>query len=215
MLFMMYSYSHISIMLTSVVANAGGVVIPILFGFCFNNKKASVLLILAAIIILIAAVIPFIKKGSFAGGGRFLWFLALYFVFMGTLSILSKIYAQSGDTASVFTYLFITNVFTAIISAVVTAVMYYRKKNTGDFVWITRHDFLDSALRAMLAVLTTALSIMILKTMPISVYSVLASGISFATKGVVSGFIFREPMSRTSKVAFVLALISVIMVALV
>ena len=214
-LFMVYAYSHISIMLTSVVTNAGSIVIPLVFGLCFNNEKASVLLILAAILILCAAVIPFVKKGSLSGGGKFAWFLLLYFLFMGCNGVLSKLYAQSGDTSNVFVYLFMTNVFTSIISVVVIAVMYLKKKNTGDFVWITRHDFFDSALRAMIAVLFTALAIMILKIMPVSVYSVLTSGVGFTVNALVSSLFFKEKMSKVAKISFVLALASVIMVALV
>ncbi len=214
-LFMVYAYSRISIMLTAVVTNAGSIVIPLIFGLCFNNEKASVLLILAAVLILCAAVVPFVKRGSFAGGGKFLWFLVLYFLFMGFLGICSKLYAQSGDPTSVFTYLFLSNVFTTAISVVVIAVMYLKKKNTGDFVWISRRDFFDSAIRAMIMIIVSALGILILKIMPISVYAILNSGVGFATNALISRFAFKEPMTRVAKISFVLALASVIMVALV
>lgn len=203
-----YVYSKTSLMLALIVGSAGGIVVPIVFGICFNGEEPSVRLLVSAVLILVAAVAPFIKKDTFKGGFRFLGVLILFFLFNGATSIVSKLYAQSNSGVDTATYLIMINVFVIIFSAICAALFLIRKKK--EFVWINFSDAANSGLRTVFSVFGMYLSIAVLAMMPISVYSVLSSALSLIFNALVSRILFKEKMSFAAKISFVLALASII-----
>ena len=203
-----YVYSKTSLTLALIVSSAGAIVVPLLFGVLFNNETASIRLVVSAFLILFAAVFPFVKKDTFKDGKKFLWILILFFIFNGTISIVSKLYAQSETATDTASYLILTNVFVVVFSLLCALLILAKKKK--NFVWINLSDASNSGLRTVLSVAASYLSVTILATMPVSLYSVLTSSISLILNALSSRFVFGEKMSLASKISLVLALASII-----
>lgn len=203
-----YVYSKTSLTLALIVGSAGSIVLPVVFGICFNGEDPSIRIIVSAVLILTAAILPFIKKDTFTGGMKFLWILILFFVFNGTTGIVSKLYAQSNSGVDTATYLILVNVFVIIFSLIFAVIFLIRKK--GDFVWINSKDATNSGLRTILSVAGMYISLIILATMPISLYSVLVSAVSLMLNALSSIILFKEKMTLAAKISFVLALASII-----
>ena len=203
-----YVYSKTSMTLALIVGSAGGIVIPVVFGICFNGEDPSIRVLVSAVLILVAAILPFIKKGTFKGGIKFLWVLILFFLFSGATGIVSKLYAQSNSGVDTATYLILVNVFVILFSGLCGLGFLIKKKK--DFVWINLKDATNTALRTILSVAGMYISVTILVTMPISVYSVLASALSLMLNALSSRFLFKEKLTTSAKISFVLALASII-----
>ena len=123
-----YVYSKTSLALALIVSSAGSIVVPILFGLCFNGEQPSIRLIISAVLILVAAILPFAKRGMFKDSGKFLWILILFFFFNGATGIVSKVYAQTEGASDTSSYLILTNVFVIIFSLVCALFILLRKK---------------------------------------------------------------------------------------
>ena len=203
-----YVYSKTSLTLALIVGSAGSIVLPVVFGICFNGEDSSIRVLVSAVLILVAAILPFIKKGTFKGGIKFLWVLILFFLFSGATGIVSKLYAQSNSGVDTATYLILVNVFVILFSGLCSLGFLIKKKK--DFVWINLKDVTNTALRTILSVAGMYISVTILVTMPISVYSVLASALSLMLNALSSRFLFKEKLTTSAKISFVLALASII-----
>lgn len=207
--FTMYAYSHISLTLTSIISSAGAIIVPMLFGLLINNEPASFKLILSAFLMLIAAVLPVIKDVSFGSSKKFIWFLALYFVFSGLSNILNKLYTQAENVTDTLSYFFLTNVFMFFICGVgiICTLIISRKKGTFDR--ITLPHAINSGTRTVLSLIVSYLSLSVLTIIPVSLYAVLSSSIALIGNAIVSRFIFKEKMSIAAKISFVLAIASI------
>ncbi|MBQ7901632.1 MAG: hypothetical protein IJ365_06695 [Clostridia bacterium] len=181
-----------------------------IFGFCLNNEPTRPRLIISAVLILCAAVLPFLRDGNFSGGKKFLWFLLTYFMFSGSVNILSKLYSQSKDVADTLSYFFLTNVFMLAICLVGIWILYLKSRKKGNFEVIKMPLITNSFARTVLSLITSYMSIAILAMMPVSLYSVLSASLSLVGNAIVSRLVFKENMSRLAKVSFVLAMLSIV-----
>lgn len=207
--FTIYAYAHISLTLTSIISSAGGIIIPMLFGLLLNNEPVSFRLILSALLMLTAAVLPIIKDTSVNSGKKFIWFLAIYFVFSGLPNILSKLYTQQVNVADTLSYFFLTNVFMFFICAIGITITYLMSRKKSVFERITLPHALNSGARTGLSLIISYISIAVLRLIPVSLYAVLASSIALIGNALVSRFLFKERMNPIAKISFVLAIVSI------
>lgn len=205
--FMVYAYSHISLTLTSIISSAGAIIIPMIFGFVFNGEPAGIRLIISALLILTAAVLPVFRDTTIKFDKKFIWFLALYFVYAGLPNILSKLYTQNENVTDTLSYFFLTNVFMFIFCG--TGILVCRLKN-GPLEKLSVPLMSNGAVRTVMSLVTSYLSIVILSLMPISVYSVLSASLSLIGTALLSRFVFKEKMSRQALISFILALLSIL-----
>ncbi len=204
--FMVYSYSRISITLTSIIGSAGGIVIPMTFGLLFNGEQASIRLIFSALLILSAAVLPVFRDSTVKFEKKFIWFLALNFVYSGLPNILSKLYTQNENVVDTLSYFFLTNVFMFIFCGV--GLIFCRLKS-GPLDRLSFPLFANGGIRVVMSLVVSYLSITIISLMPMSVYSVLSASLSLIGTALLSRFVFKEKMSRQAVISFILALISI------
>jgi len=205
--FVVYSYAHISITLTSIISSAGAIIIPMLFGLVFNGEPTSLRLILSAILILIAATLPIFKDKTVRFDKKFIWFLALYFVYAGLPNILSKLYTQNENVTDTLSYFFLTNVFMFIFCVIG---LFFCRLCSGPLEKLSVSLITNGGVRTVMSLVGSYLSIAILALMPISVYSVLSASLSLIGTALLSRFVFKEKMSRQALISFLLALLSII-----
>ncbi|MFA7636632.1 MAG: hypothetical protein WCX81_02595 [Monoglobales bacterium] len=208
--FFVYSYSRISIALTTIIGAGGSIVVPMLFGLIFNGEPISARLIISALLILTAVVLPIfndVPKKSVKGT---IPFLTAYFIFTGLPGILNKLYTQENNVVDTISYFFLTNAVMFLISGI--CIIFFSIKNKGfrSLEKLPLRWYYNCGLRTVLSLFSSYLSLTIIAIMPISLYSVLSSSLGLAGTALISRFFFKEKLPVITVFSLILAICSFI-----
>lgn len=200
--------SKMNLMLCSVFGNGSQTVVW-LVGIIFFRDAFEFGGALSAGLILISVLLPILKlKGNkTAKGGIIVGFFRT--AVSASSVILNKLYATEPHKMSDSVMCFYTNVFVLVILLVYFAFMKDKGGLIDGFSNVGK-KIVFAPICAVLSNLGTVLSMYVLRTLPLSTYSIITYSFGFVTVFINSKFIFREKRTAIDTIAFLLSAVAVV-----
>lgn len=200
--------SKMNLMLCSVFNNGSQTVVW-LVGIVFFRDVFEFGGALSAGLILISVLLPLLKlKGNkTAKGGIAVGFFRT--AVSASSIVLVKLYAAEPHKMSDSVMCFYTNLFILVLLLIYFVFMKDKSGLIDGFSNVGK-KIVFAPICAVLSNLGTVLSMYVLRTLPLSTYSIVTYSLGFATVFINSKFIFREKRTAIDTVAFILSAIAVV-----
>ena len=218
-LFMLRSMAHANMAVVTIVQNAGGLVIPALYGFLFLDEPVTLPCILSLVFVMAAFLIAFsenryLEEREQTSQNKMLYILLA--LTCGISGIIPKAYTVSGSQASNGAYLTWINIFIVIMVSVAFVLVKWKSKQTmrAFTAGVKLKNYLPIVLGSVSGCVASVFSMKAITQMDIAIYSPLSSAMSMVFLLCVSGVIFKEKISMQNIFAAVLGTIAVICTAL-
>lgn len=200
--------SKMNLMLCSVFGNGSQTVVW-LVGVIFFREAFEFGGALSAGLILISILLPLLnlKGGKTAKSGLAVGFFRTAIAASST--VLMKLYAAEPHKMSDSVMCFYTNVFVLVLLLIYFAFMKDKGGLIDGFSNVGK-KIVFAPICAVLSNLGTVLSMYVLRTLPLSTYSIITYSLGFATVFINSKFIFREKRTAIDTIAFILSATAVV-----
>lgn len=206
-------YRKMNLVMISVFGR-GNIITSWIIGICFFKEPVKMTSILAVVLVLIAIIIPVFesknknqKKSSVEA--YLVGILMIIIVGCNTFVLQSYYKHPQTDTQSASAMFFYTNVFLFFVMA---GIFIYssRKSNGGQGVkqelkTVNPICILLIVLTCIIGNPTNVLSAYVLKTMPLSIYTIFSAGVSSIVIYLMSRFIFKEKVSKLEMISLIIA----------
>ena len=206
--------SKLSLAFVGVIAGAGGIVWPALFGVVYFGENISLSLICAVLLMLTAAVFPLLegKTGhSTVKGAVVVPIAVVYFVLCGASAIWSKLYASTPGVCDSKSCFLLVNVILVIGTGGVLYV-HFRRNSEGRHSSMrklfTKKQVVNIGTQTIASNICSVLGVLILVKMDVSIYTIVQSSLTLIIGTFISKFYFKEYVTWKNWVSLVLAVVA-------
>jgi len=209
----LFAMKYTPLPILTIIGMASGILLPSAFGILFFKEALTLQLIISAILIFAATTIPFLKKNDDKKHftGKALIWCTISFFLNGSATILVQLYAKDSRVLASEVMFFITN-FVIVIASIIALLVYTKGKlklKTIVCAYKPLH-ILNIGTRTLVNNISSVLQIIILTSIPVSVYSVFTSSMSLILTTLLSALIFKEKQREGTFVALSLAIAATI-----
>lgn len=209
--------SKLSLAFASVIASAGGIVLPAVFGVMYFGEKMSLGLIFSILLMLVATVFPLFETeaghGSVRDVVKSLPIAIVYFILCGASVIWSKLYTNTPGVCDSKSYFFMVNAILVIGTGGFLFVHLLKKpknKRTNVLKLFSKKQVMNIGIQTATSNICSVLSILILSKMDISVYTIASSSLTLIAGTIVSKFYFKEYVTWKNWFSLILAIIAIV-----
>ena len=203
----LYVYSAISISLSSVLSMSGTIILPTLFGIVFFKEAVTIRMLLSLVLILLAVVLPGVKGAQLQRNKKTLIICFIFFGVNGLAVILSQLYAKNPHVCSANSYFFVTNVILGVVCAFYLFRNYIKYGAQQDKkTALSAQQIGNIVIRTVLSNVCAVLSILLLKEMEVSMYTILSAALGLIGNVIISKLVFKEQVDKETLAAVVLAI---------
>lgn len=195
----------------TVFTNAGGIIVPVLFGAFFLNEKIDLPDILSCILLTIVVIIPLFskknnKKTSFLG-----YFLCVLLFFeAGAATVVYKLYAIAKNVADTNVFCFWCN-FIMLIYLIPTSLKNGKNQIIEEFVKTSPKAYFRAVLSVICLTSTTLFGILALEKISITVYTLTTGSLGLIFSTVFSQIIFSEKITKRTALFMLLSIVAIIL----
>lgn len=212
------AFSKMNLLSYSIFRNSS-FIITWLFGLVFLKENVSVSSVIAILLICITVILPVFNKTESNKKNTLSAYILgfLLMIFSATSSIIVKIFSSFPDsspqTNSIM--LFYTNVFMGVFSVVfliMTNIQNSKGGSTRTMLQVLKPSYIWLLIPIcnILQISSTLFTMHVQKTMPLSIYTILSTGIGGVTLFIISKVFFREKATRLDIIAWILSLIATV-----
>lgn len=214
----LFSYSKVNLVLLSIFTKSVTIA-NWLCGVIFFHETPTTTNIISVVILCAAVFIPLLDLRQNKGNLRLTYLLGGLLLLLNTATaMLMKVYVMDPavDSASVSSMLFFTHGFMAIIPVFI--LLFRWKKHPVSFKLECSHvhwsAFACIALACLSGNPSQLLSSKVMQSLPLVQYSVLSSALESIVTFLLSKFVFKEKIGKSTLIAFILCTIAMIINAL-
>lgn len=202
---------RVTISLSSITSTAGSIVLSALFGIFFLNEACSLRLLFAIVFMLAAILIPYFKLWNSGKQSNIPICIALFFI-SGASVIVQKLYTLTPGVCDANSFFLMTNLLLAGICGIILEIMLlFRPKARNKILHAFSLKQLGNiSARTILSNLGSVITIILLKNMNVSVYTIISSAIGIISATVLSAWYFREHMPRENWIAVLCAICAIL-----
>lgn len=201
----------VTISLSSITSTAGSIVLSALFGIIFLNEACSLRLLFAIVFMLAAILIPYFKLWNSGKKNNIPICIALFFI-SGSSVILQKLYTLTPGVCDANSFFLMTNLLLTGICGIILGIMLLiRPKDRNKILHAFSLKQLGNiSARTILSNIGSVITIILLKNMNVSVYTIISSAIGIISAAVLSAWYFREHMPRENWIAVLCAICAIL-----
>lgn len=202
---------RVTVSLSGITTTAGSIVLSALFGILFLKEAGSLKLLLSVTFMLAAILIPYCKLWNSGKPNSISICIALFFT-SGAAVILQKLYTLTPGVCDANNFFLMTNLLLAGICGTILSIMLMvrpqeRKKILHAF---SVRQLGNIAVRTLLSNIGSVITIILLKNMNVSVYTIISSAVGILSGAVLSAWFFREHMPRENWIAVLCSICAIL-----
>lgn len=205
------SLFRVTIALCSITSTAGSIVLSALFGIVFLNEDFSLRLLFAIVFMLTAILIPYFKLWNSGKQSNIPICIALFFI-SGASVIVQKLYTLTPDVCDANSFFLMTNLLLTGICGIILGIMLLIRPKTRNQILhaFSLKQLGNISARTILSNLGSVITIILLKNMNVSVYTIISSAIGVISAAVLSAWYFREHMPRENWIAVLCSICAIL-----
>lgn len=202
--------SAVSVSASGIFTTAGSVILSALFGLFFLGEPASPRLILSLAFMLTAVLLP-IKKLRGSGQKSRVSVCLAQFLCSGASVIIQKLYTLTPDTCDTQSFFLMTNLLIVIFCTAVLPFFVHKNqsKARNTLMPFSKKQLLNIALRTLISNISSIITVILLSSMNVSVYTVISSALGILSGAFLSVAVFRERQTYESLLAVICAVLAI------